>query len=72
MLGIEVREQGTLQCHRRIDKLCVGREAVGDTRGQVTPVPNQTLYTLVLILRLFYLPLAEFLRIRRDRTIRGI
>ena len=32
---------------------------------------NQTLYTLVLILRLFYLLLAQFLRVWRDSTIRG-
>ena len=60
-----------LRCHGRTDKLCVGRDTVGDTRGPVTPVQNQTLYTLVLILRVFYLLIIQFLRVRRDRTIRG-
>ena len=71
MLRIEDWEQGTLRCHGRTDKLCVGRDTVGDARGPVTPVQNQTLYALVLILRLFYVLLAQFLRVRRDRTIRG-
>ena len=71
MLRIEVCEQGTLRCHGRTDKLCVGRDTVGDTRGLVTPVQNQTLDTLLLILRLLYLLLTHFLRVRRDRTIRG-
>ena len=55
MLRIEVCEQGMLQCHGRTDKLCVRRDTVGDIRGLVTPVQNQTLYTLVLILRLICL-----------------
>ena len=63
MLKIEVCEQGMLRCQGRTDKLCVGRDTVGDTTGPVTPVQNQTLYTLVLILRLFYLLLTQFHRV---------
>ena len=72
MLRIEDCEQGTLRCNGRTDKMCVGRDTVGDTGGPVTPVQNRTFYTLVLILRLFYLLLTQLLRVRRDRTIRGI
>ena len=61
MLRIEVCAQGTLRCHGRTDKLCIGRDTVGDTEGPVTPVQNQTPYTLVLILRLVYLRLTQFL-----------
>ena len=63
MLRIEDCEQGTLRCNGRKDKLCIGRYTVGDARGPDTPVQNQTLYTLVLILLLFYLLLAQFLRV---------
>ena len=38
MLRIENCEQGTLRCNGRIDKLCVGRDSVGDARGPITPV----------------------------------
>ena len=71
MLRIEDCEQGTLQCNGRTDKLCVGRYTVSDTRGPIAPVQSQTLYAFVLILRLICLLLAQFLRVRRDRTIRG-
>ena len=71
MLRIEDREQGTLRCNGRTDKLCVGIYTVGDKIGPVTLVQNQTLYTLALILRLIRLLLAQFRLVRRDRTIRG-
>ena len=40
MLRVEVCEQGTLRYHGKTDKLCVGRDTVGDTREHVTPVQN--------------------------------
>ena len=63
MMGIENCEQGTLRCNGKTDELCVGSDAVGDTRGSIIPVQSQTFYTLVLILRLIFLPLASFLRV---------
>ena len=70
-LRIENCEQGRLRSNGRTDKLYVGRHTVGGTRGPITPVQSQNLYTLVLILRLICLLLAQFLRIRRDCTIGG-
>ena len=35
LLGIMSCEQGTLNCNGRTDKLCVGRDTVGDTRGPI-------------------------------------
>ena len=58
---IENCEQGTLQCNGRTDKLCAGRYTVGDTRGSIAPVQSQTPYTLVLILWLICLLLAQIL-----------
>ena len=71
MLKIENCDQGTLRCNGRTDKLCLGRDTVGDTRGPIAPGRSQTLYTLVLILRQIFLLLAQFLRVQRDRMMRG-
>ena len=71
VLRIENYEQGTLRCNGRTDKLCVGRDTADDRRGLIAPVQSQTLYTFVPILRLNCLLLAQFLRVRRDRMIRG-
>ena len=71
MLRIENCEQDMLRCDGTTDKLCIGRDTVGDTRGSIAPVQSQTLYTLVLILRLTCLLLAQFPRVRRDCMIRG-
>ena len=71
LLRVENCDLGTLRCNGRTDKLCVGRDTVGETRGSIAPVQIQTLYTLALILRLICLILAQFLRVRRDCMIRG-
>ena len=60
LLRIEACKQGTLRCYGKTDNLCIGRDTVGGAIEPVTPVQNQTLYTLVLILRLFYLLLTQF------------
>ena len=71
MLRIEDCGQGTLRCNSRTEKLCVGRDTVGDTRGMISPVQSQTLYTLALTLPPNCLLLAQSLRVRRGRMIRG-
>ena len=71
LLRIENCEQGTLRCNGKTDKLCVGRDTVGYTRGSIAPVQSQTINTLVLILRLICLLLAHLLRVRRHRMIKG-
>ena len=55
MLRTENYTQGTLRCHGRTDKLCVGEILWGIFGGPVTPTQNQTLYKLALDLRLLYL-----------------
>ena len=71
MMIIEDCAQGTLRCNGRTDKLCGGRDTVGDTRRPIfsSSEPNSLHVCTNPIAELLNTIIAQFLHVRRDRTI---